>query len=43
MVIAHKRALRPGRETTSVSWPQFMEAVRQVVGARCPKDCIAAN
>ena len=43
MVIAHKRSLRPGRETTSVSWGQFMEAVRQVVGARCPKDCLAAN
>ena len=43
MVIAHKRALRPGRETTNVSWAQFMEAVRQVVGARCPKECMAAN
>lgn len=43
MVIAHKRALRPGRETTNVSWVQFMEAVRQVVGARCARECMAAN
>lgn len=43
MVIAHKRSLRPGRETTNVSWGQFMEAVRQVVGARCARECMAAN
>lgn len=43
MVIAHKRALRPGRETTNVTWGQFMEAVRQVVGARCARECLAAN
>lgn len=43
MVIAHKRALRQGRENTNVSWNQFMEAVRQVVGARCARECVAAN
>ncbi len=43
LVIAHKRALRPGRETTNVTWGQFMEAVRQVVGARCARECLAAN
>jgi CubicO group peptidase (beta-lactamase class C family) len=43
LVIAHKRALRAGRETTNVSWGQFMEVVRQVVGARCARDCMAAN
>jgi hypothetical protein len=43
MVIAHKRALRQGRENTNVTWNQFMEAVRLVVGARCARECIAAN
>ena len=43
MVIAHKRALRQGRENTNVSWNQFMEAVRQMVGARCARECVAAN
>jgi CubicO group peptidase (beta-lactamase class C family) len=44
MVIAHKRALRPG-DNTSVSWAQFMEIARQVAGARCPRgECsITAN
>jgi CubicO group peptidase (beta-lactamase class C family) len=37
MVIAHKRALRRGQQNQSVSWGQFMEAVRMVVGARCPR------
>lgn len=43
MVIAHKRAIRPGRENPNVTWAQFMEAVHQVVGARCMKECLAAN
>jgi CubicO group peptidase (beta-lactamase class C family) len=43
MVIAHKRALRQGRENTNVTWSQFMEAVRQVVGARCARECATAN
>jgi len=43
MVIAHKRALRQGRENTNVTWGQFMEAVRQIVGARCARECVAAN
>lgn len=36
MVIAHKRAVRQG-DTTPVSWNQFMELTRQLIGARCPK------
>jgi hypothetical protein len=43
MVIAHKRALRSGRENTNVTWNQFMEAVHRIVGARCARECIAAN
>ena len=43
MVIAHKRALRQGRENTNVTWNQFMEAVHRVVGARCARECVAAN
>jgi CubicO group peptidase (beta-lactamase class C family) len=37
MVIAHKRAIRKNDET-SVTWNQFMEIARQLVGARCPKE-----
>jgi CubicO group peptidase (beta-lactamase class C family) len=36
MVIAHKRAVRQG-DNTPVSWSQFMELTRQLIGARCPR------
>lgn len=42
MVIAHKRALRPG-DNSSVTWAQFIEVARQLAGARCPRaECAPA-
>ena len=41
MVIAHKRAF-PRGDNSSVSWEQFIEIARQLIGARCPKgECLA--
>ena len=44
MVIAHKRVI-PRGDNSSVSWSQFLEIARQLVGARCPRgECaITAN
>jgi CubicO group peptidase (beta-lactamase class C family) len=41
MVVAHKRMI-PRGDNSSVSWEQFIEIARQLVGARCPKgECLA--
>jgi len=39
MVVAHKRALRPGTGNPSVTWPQYMELLRMLAGARCGQTC----
>lgn len=38
MVVAHKRTLRTG-QSDPVTWPQFLEFLRQLMGARCTPAC----
>jgi CubicO group peptidase (beta-lactamase class C family) len=39
MVIAHKRALRPGQPNPAVTWPQYVEVLQRLAGARCGRVC----
>lgn len=39
LVIAHKRAVRPGRQNPPVSWREYMGIVDRVIAARCQGPC----
>lgn len=39
MVIAHKRALRPGQQNPPVSWREYLGIVQRVIAARCQGAC----